>query len=177
MPGMPIRHALPSDAAAIAAVHVRSWQAAYRDLLPAPYLDALDPAERAVAWRERLTDPAGPVVLVAEGAAEAGAVDAFVAFRAWRGEEAAEPSATAELSALYAAPEAWGRRVGRALLAAAVAAMRATGFREAGLWVFEDNARARAFYQAAGWSPDGEAVVEETGGRELRELRYRLSIS
>jgi GNAT superfamily N-acetyltransferase len=179
MPGMPIRHALPSDAASIAAVHVRSWQAAYRELLPAPYLDALDPAERAAAWRERLADPGGPVVLVAEGAAGAGAVDAFVAFRARRGEEAAEPSATAtaELSALYAAPEAWGRGVGRALLASAVEAMRAAGFREAGLWVFEDNARARAFYEAAGWNPDGEAVVEETGGRELRELRYRLSIS
>ncbi|MEU8545096.1 GNAT family N-acetyltransferase [Streptomyces sp. NPDC048717] len=169
-----IRHARPSDAAAIAGVHVRSWRAAYRDLLPAPYLDSLDPVARAVAWHERLSDPGGPVVLVAEG--EAGAVEAFVSFRARHG-GAAPDAVTAELSALYAVPEAWGRGIGRALLAAAVAAMRAAGFRTAGLWVFEDNARARAFYEAAGWRPDGEAVTEETGGRELRELSYRLSIS
>ncbi|RSS31975.1 GNAT family N-acetyltransferase, partial [Streptomyces sp. WAC08241] len=54
---MPIREALPGDADALAAVHVLSWRAAYRGLLPRPYLEGLDAEERAAAWRTRLTAP------------------------------------------------------------------------------------------------------------------------
>ncbi|MFG3344515.1 GNAT family N-acetyltransferase [Streptomyces sp. NPDC048018] len=187
---MPLRRALPADAAALAAVHVRSWQAAYRGLVPDTCLDGLDVAERARVWRERLTAPGAPVVTVVED--EAGAVTAFSSFRAWPADD--EPaggageaegegegghlvaSVTAELSTLYAVPEAWGRGVGRALLAATVDAMREAGFREAGLWVFEENARARAFYERAGWHPDGATATDDTGGRLLTELRYRVSL-
>lgn len=62
--------------------------------------------------------------------------------------------------------------MGRALLAASAEALVEAGFRAAALWVFEGNARGRRFYEAAGWRPDGEVVREETGGRELAELRY-----
>ncbi|MEV7277379.1 GNAT family N-acetyltransferase [Streptomyces sp. NPDC093111] len=170
---MPIREAGPSDAAAVAAVHVHSWRAAYRGLVPDAYLDSLDVGERTEVWRERLSAPGAPTVLVAEE--EGGGTVAFSCFRPWSGQEA-DPSVTAELSALYALPEAWGRGVGRTLLAATGAAMTAAGFREAGLWVLEGNARARAFYEAAGWRPDGTSVAEETGGRVLDELLYRVGL-
>ncbi|MER8043432.1 GNAT family N-acetyltransferase [Streptomyces sp. NPDC094032] len=165
---MSIREAGPSDAAAVASVHVRSWRAAYRGLVPDAYLDALDVGARAESWRDRLSAPDAPTVLVAEE----GDLVAFSSFRPWSGGEL-DPSVTAELSAFYAVPEVWGRGVGRELLAATVTAMAAAGFRTAGLWVFEGNPRARAFYEAAGWRPDGTSVVEETGGRALAELRYR----
>ena len=42
MQGTVIRAARVEDAAQIAAVHVRSWQSAYRGLLPQAYLDGLD---------------------------------------------------------------------------------------------------------------------------------------
>lgn len=165
---MPMREAGPSDAAAVAAVHVRSWRAAYRGLLPEAYLDSLDVGERTEVWRDRLSAPGAPTVLLAE---EGGPV-AFSCFRPWP-DGGFDPAVTAELTTLYAVPEVWGRGVGRALLAATVAAMKAAGFRSAGLWVFEGNPRARAFYEAAGWRPDGASVTEETGGRLLTELRYR----
>ncbi|MFD3531732.1 GNAT family N-acetyltransferase [Streptomyces sp. NPDC058664] len=166
---MPIREASSEDAAAVAAVHVLSWRAAYRDLLPAPYLDALDVAERTAVWRARLTAPDRPTVLVATGAG--GRVLAFSCFRAWSG-EGLDPATTAELAALYALPEAWGTGVGRALLSASTEALVVAGFRTAALWVLAGNARGRRFYEAAGWRPDGEVVREETGGRVLEELRY-----
>ena len=51
-----IRKALPSDARAIAQVHINSWQHAYRDLMPAHYLDSLDAtlARRESHWRRAL---------------------------------------------------------------------------------------------------------------------------
>jgi hypothetical protein len=66
-----VRRAGPADAEAIAAVHVRSWQGAYLGLLPAEYLDGLDPADRVERWRrmlERDDWPAGgTLVAVADG--------------------------------------------------------------------------------------------------------------
>lgn len=185
---------MPEDAAALAAVHVLSWQAAYRDLLPGPYLDALDPGERAAVWHARLTAPDRPTVLLTTEAD--GRVVAFSCFRAWpdgpdeAGESdgtaeaagaadepgALDPATTAELAALYSLPEVWGTGVGRALLAASTEALAAAGFRTAALWVLAGNARGRRFYEAAGWRPDGTSVCDVTGGRELEELRYRREL-
>ncbi|MER6578988.1 hypothetical protein [Nonomuraea sp. NPDC001023] len=55
---MRIRKATPADAQAIAEIHVRSWQAAYRGLLPQDHLDGLDPAARRPGW-ERLLAATG----------------------------------------------------------------------------------------------------------------------
>jgi hypothetical protein len=41
-----VRAATPDDAAAVAGVHVRSWQAAYRGLIADAYLDGLNPDDR-----------------------------------------------------------------------------------------------------------------------------------
>lgn len=63
-----IRTAGPGDAAAIAALHARSWRAAYRGILPDTYLDGPLLADRTVYWQAALalSDP-GLVVLVLEG--------------------------------------------------------------------------------------------------------------
>ena len=52
---MDIRAARMQDAPEIAVVHVRSWQAAYRGLLPQAYLDGLDPAQRIGRWERSLS--------------------------------------------------------------------------------------------------------------------------
>lgn len=44
---MQLRWAEPADAMAVAQIHVRAWQVAYRGLMPAAYLDALVPEDRA----------------------------------------------------------------------------------------------------------------------------------
>jgi hypothetical protein len=62
-----IRTARPADALALAEVHVRSWQAGYRHLLPDAYLDSLRPADRAARYtfdRHGTNDPDTIVVLV-----------------------------------------------------------------------------------------------------------------
>jgi hypothetical protein len=54
MDGTVIRAARVADAPQIAVVHVRSWQAAYRGLLPQAYLDELEPAQRVGQWERSL---------------------------------------------------------------------------------------------------------------------------
>lgn len=94
----------------------------------------------------------------------------FASFGPSRDEDAAPD--TGELYAIYLAPEAWGKGAGRALLVRAEHELLATGFRAATLWVLEGNDRARRFYEAGGWGPDGRDQELTIGGVSLLELRY-----
>ncbi len=62
---MQIRPAQPADALAIAEVHIRAWQIAYRDLLPAPYLAQLSPAAQAARYTFSSEDPRKPQTILA----------------------------------------------------------------------------------------------------------------
>ena len=55
---------------------------------------------------------------------------------------------------------------------AAAAALAALGFEDIFLWVLEENARARRFYERAGFAAAGESIECDIGGKTLRELRY-----
>ena len=168
-----IRAATRDDAWAIATVHVRSWQAAYRGIVPDDHLDGLSVERRAEWWGGDFWAGApAHRLLVAE---RAGAVVAFAAVGPSRDDDAG--AATSELFALYAEPAVWSTGSGRALLAAATDELGGAGFTDATLWVLEDNAHARRFYEAAGWRPDGATQSDEIGGVTLREVRYRRSLA
>ena len=62
---MLIRPAEAADALAVARVHVRAWQAAYRTLLPQDYLDRLRPEDRAERYDFSHQDPLKPYTMVA----------------------------------------------------------------------------------------------------------------
>ncbi|WP_285782789.1 GNAT family N-acetyltransferase [Microbispora sp. NBRC 16548] len=115
---MVIRRAEPADAEAIAAVHVRSWQAAYPGLMPQAYLDGLTPAMRLPVWERLLGESSPPrtEVLVAEAD---GSVAGFAALGPDRDDDV-DPASVAEISAIYLMPEVWGAGVGGRLMAAAL---------------------------------------------------------
>jgi hypothetical protein len=50
------------------------------------------------------------------------------------------------------------------------------GHHEAVLWVLVTNARARRFYEAAGWACDEAVKTEEMVGTTVVETRYRRSL-
>jgi ribosomal protein S18 acetylase RimI-like enzyme len=63
-------------------------------------------------------------------------------------------------------------------MSAALSRLAAAGHDACTLWVLERNERARRFYSALGFNPDGAIRVEaaETAF-PLREVRYRRSIT
>jgi GNAT superfamily N-acetyltransferase len=76
-----------------------------------------------------------------------------------------------ELYAMYVAPAWWSTGTGRALMGHVLTALGADGYPRAILWVLADNARARRFYERAGFTPDGSTnVITGLGG--VLELRY-----
>jgi ribosomal protein S18 acetylase RimI-like enzyme len=169
----PVRRAGPADAAPIAVVQVRSWQGAYRGLLPQEYLDGLDPADAADRWRrglERNDWPTrGTIVAVSDGQ-----VRGFAHFGPTRDADTdAGGSRAGEINAIYVLPEAWGSGLGRSLMTGALSELAAGGYETATLWVLESNARARRFYARAGWTADGSAKRADIGGSPVTEVRYR----
>ncbi len=166
-----IRRAGAEDAPAIADVHARSWEATYRGLVADEVIDGVvaGQEERAARISRTLSDPDTPhhffVGVVADRIV--GMADAAPS------RDADATPTTGELQAIYLAPEALGRGIGRALHDAALEDLRARGFTELTLWVLRQNERARRFYRAAGWSPDGAAKDEERPGGVLHEVRYR----
>ena len=133
----------------IAIVHVRSWQAAYRGLIPQDYLDSLEADKRLPVWERILGEAEWPRAgtFVAE---DGGEVVGFASICPARDDDA-EPASAGELAAIYLLPELWGTGLGRELLASGLSALSDAGFGEATLWVLDTNSRARRFYEAAGW--------------------------
>ncbi len=64
------------------------------------------------------------------------------------------------VSDIVVAPEAEGRGVGRALMAAAEDWARGRGYRLLSLHVFEGNVRARALYERLGYQPDIRKLIK-----------------
>ena len=61
-----IREARVADAAAIARVHVESWQTTYPGIVPAEYLESLDVREREGRWHAILEPESEGFYYVAE---------------------------------------------------------------------------------------------------------------
>lgn len=167
-----IRRAVPQDAEAIAAVHIQTWQVAYRGQLPDHYLNhlSLELERRAETWRTEISTPRSPKHEVWVANAEA-RLHGFVALGPARD---LDPNVTGEVYAIYVHPNRWGQGVGRALFTHAASRLASFGYRAAILWVLESNIGAHRFYETAGWAVDGRTKVE-TGpdGIELREVSYR----
>ncbi|WP_237405033.1 GNAT family N-acetyltransferase [Actinacidiphila reveromycinica] len=165
------------DVADVSAIRVLGWRHAYAGLLPQGYLDAMDPAEDAARRREWLARSAGRVHnLVAEEAAPDGTASlvGWAAFGPYRGEDTG--AAVGELYALYVRPDRIGTGTGRALTAEAIRRSAELGRTRLALWVLTGNARARRFYAAAGFRPDGATMTELYDGVPVEETRYTRAL-
>ncbi len=157
-----IRTAQERDAAAIAHVHVQSWQTTYETILPKEYLAALNEDERTPLWRDRLTGDLSVFVAEVEGE-----VVGFAAGGAIR-----EPihAYDSELYTLYLLKEVQGRGIGKALLRTLGEALIERGYESMLVWVLEQNPAVR-FYKSAGAQYVMTKQIE-IGGIELSELAF-----
>jgi GNAT superfamily N-acetyltransferase len=168
-----IRRASEEDAVQIARVHLGTWRSAYHGLIPDSYLSALSIETRTQRWVEQLRAVAAdrrPFVAVAETL-----IVGFVAMGASRDPDASGHEG--EVYAIYVTPQNWGSGIGRRLLSAAEQDLHAMSYAEAILWCLEGNARARMFYEHAGWRADGGTTTREFDGTAIAEVRYRKMLA
>jgi RimJ/RimL family protein N-acetyltransferase len=163
-----IREATPSDARAIAEVHVASWRWAYRHDLPPDFLDGLSVDDREREWEGWLAiDHPRAGTLVAE---ERERIVGFCSFSPSRDDDAT--ARTAEILTIYVLPEVAGLGIGRSLFSVAVDRLRGFGYDRATLWVMASNDRSRRFYERAGWSWDGTTSEHRIDCANVPIVRY-----
>lgn len=155
------------DAAQIAALHNRSWQATYAHVLPIDDVRSHLVEAHATLWRNRLTRADDP------------------ALRIWKAypDTADEPLAgfVCALSGadgilldnLHVAPAWQGRGIGRALFARARDWAKALDPNAAlYLWVLAQNVKARRFYERLGGVAGAVHAIAVSPGIEVPALRY-----
>jgi ribosomal protein S18 acetylase RimI-like enzyme len=169
-----IRRATLDDAAEIARVHVATWRSAYRNLLPADFLESLNEASYAERWTRVIGD-ISTRVFVAEQP------EGIVGFASGGRERAGEQGYAGELYAIYILEAAVQRGHGRELVHAIAGALREMHLPNMIVWVLRDNAPARRFYERLGGVyvrsqpiTIGTTTLEEVsyGWRSLDDIRY-----
>lgn len=158
----------------MAAIRVRAWQAAYRELLPAAYLSGLDPAAIAESWEPLLDMPDRARLLVAE--LPGTGVVGFTNVGPYRLPGGTLDGTYGEIRSCYVDPDTWRHGAGRALVRASVELLQGSGPRPVRLWVVAENDRARRFYERLGFVADGAHDTYDAGGTALRTVRYLLPV-
>lgn len=161
-----MRSATVADAAAISRVHIASWQAAYRGIVPDDVLDNLDKtyARRLAYWMGAIAgdDEAMGVFVALDG-------NEVVGFANAGKSRDSLPAYDGEIYAIYALARVHGRGIGKALMRACAEYLVAAGFGAVMLWVLADNPT-RGFYEHLG----GAALHQKniTVGVDLVEVAY-----
>ena len=158
-----VRPATSEDVEAIAALHVAGYESTYRGMVPDAVIDSRPIELRRRVWGERLAAPGQrEFVLVAELEGE---IAGFSSGRVATAEEGGDGERIGCWENLYLRPDVVGSanslKVGFALHQATLDGLAACGFDEAVNFVIEGNDRARRFFEAVGWKPDGAQRVTE----------------
>jgi ribosomal protein S18 acetylase RimI-like enzyme len=191
-----IRTGSAADAAQIATVQREGWFAAYEGIISRAVIDRVTAPDDGARVRQTYRTRPWQKLVVAEASAQdvAGSPGSPVpgpgiAGYASYGPEvnvltepwpypmtdAGRDGQIAELYALYVRPAWWSTGTGRALMDRVLARTSGAGYQSIVLWVLRDNARARRFYQRAGFAPDGATnVLDRLGG--VQEVRYRRAL-
>jgi ribosomal protein S18 acetylase RimI-like enzyme len=157
-----IRRARPTDAPAIAAVHVAAWQSTYPGILPEAYLARLSAIRQAAHYDQTIRADGGVFVAAAWGADLPPGSPARVVGFTTAGPARASGIAEGEIETLYVLDDWRDRGLGRRLMRAAAGYLQAHGCRSVFLWVLRDNP-SRWFYTHLGGRPVAESVVRVAG--------------
>ena len=151
-----VRYAAPEDCGALGEIMAVSFRSAFRGFISQETLDRCAVAENCAGLLASL--PEGMTTV-------AGCVDGQMMGLLVYSEG---PDGRAEIEAIHSLPESWGTGLGAAMLDFALKG------RSAGLWAFEENARARRFYEKHGFAFTGERRISEFDGAV--EVRYERKL-
>lgn len=145
-----IQKPVSGDEAILAYIQTESWKAGFKDILSADILNQytqIDPTTEM--YRHLLTQNIGHGYLMK--------VDNQPHGIAWWS-AAREPNmpGCAELICIHSLPDRWHNGYGSQLIKTVLQDIQSAGYSKVILWVFEENIRARRFYESHGFSNTGK---------------------
>jgi len=163
-----IRLAVPADADDMAEIHMRSWEAAYKDIMPMAYIQEKN-VTRPALWRRVITDEnTTEYVMQADGKTVG-----FIGVAPPRDEDIGEDAY--EVSGIYLHPDYYRRGIGTQAMAFAFDKARGLGKTVITLWVFAENTNAVKFYEKCGLTPDGKTKTLDCG-KPMASIRMRRDL-
>jgi ribosomal protein S18 acetylase RimI-like enzyme len=164
------RKAKSNEAEAIAALHAKSWQVAYKGILSDNFLNNEVKENRLKLWTDRFANPAENEFICM--AVEDEELKGFVCVY---GNDDAQWGAL--IDNLHVLPESKGQGIGKRLMQEAFKWI-AENYPNPHfyLWVYEDNHEARRFYEKMGGENVQSATYENPGGGISNTLRYAWRI-
>ena len=163
---MSIRQAKSGDAKEIAIIHIDSWRAAYRGIVPDSQLDKFNYIQHSERFRQSL-EAHSEETYVAETDMQ---IIGFLTIGQCRDDDL-DQNATAEIWGIYLNPNYWRKGIGRSLCEWAESTLSTRGYEQIILWVFADNIQSRKFYETIGYLHDGASKILNIG-TPLRAVRY-----
>jgi len=166
--GITIRKAMSEDAYDYAVCHISCWQSAYKGIVPDEFLENMlaKKDQQVEKYKKTLTDP---------GDCEYYCVmytERMIGWLIINQSRDENKSGIGEIWAIYLIEEFWGRGYGKAMLDFAVQELRSAKCKEIFLWVFEENNRARRFYEKHNFCFDGIKREVNWYGKPLVQLKY-----
>ncbi|MEA4816953.1 MAG: GNAT family N-acetyltransferase [Lachnospiraceae bacterium] len=150
-------------------VHSKSWQKAYRGIIPDHVVDAFTPEKRTEVFKEAIASRPEEYYLF-----KANSIPAGIALL-HKSHEKNAVDTDGEIYAIYFHPDFWGTDVTHKAFEFCINRLKERGFTKINIWVLEDNKRARKFYEKYGFVFDGSKQQVELG-KPLTEIRYSKNV-
>ena len=140
-----IRKVAPGDEAVLAHIQTESWKAAFKDILTEEELTRCTNLERATGMYAGLLEAkkGNGYLLEVDGKGHC------IAW--WDATREADMEGWAELICIHSLQNNWGKGYGSKMMDKVLEDMAKVGYSKVMLWVFEENQRARKFYEAKGF--------------------------
>jgi ribosomal protein S18 acetylase RimI-like enzyme len=166
-----IRHAQLSDADQLAIVRTRTWQTAYRGLMPDEILDNFILEEETTRWQSIISSLLPDRFIFCACPDEE-----IVGFCSGGKNRDQDPVFDCEIFALYVLPKAQKTGLGKALLENGCAFLAERGYKKMIIWTLSENQPARNFYTGMGGHLVRKREIDIRGSA-LLEVGYGWSLS
>lgn len=164
---MKIREAEISDAEHIANIKIRSWQGAFKNVMPQDAIDSLSLDELTSEWQRILTNPiekSNTILCEIDGKA--------IGFASYGLDRINSESDLGELYALYFLPDYRSNGYGSKLVTYALDELKNKRFKEVYLWALAKNSVAIEFYKKHGFNNINKQKIYEIAGYKLPAVAY-----
>jgi GNAT superfamily N-acetyltransferase len=166
MSDVKIRWANYNDWHYLSLVHSKSYQDAYKGIIPDVFLDNFTVDKRAKYYKESLREGIEKIALIFMDKKAIG----FIVIGKCRDNDLDDMYG--EIWGIYLLKNYWGKGYGKRLINWGIDRIKEFGYYKTSLWVLKDNTNARRFYENLGFISDGaEKLI--TRGKELVQIRYQ----
>ena len=152
-----IRLAVPADAPDMAEVHMRSWEVAYKGIVPDEYIQKQN-EKRPAMWQRIITDDNMTQYVIQKDSKTVGIMCVVATTQ-----DDDKTDDVCELEGIYLHPDSYRQGIGTKAMGFAFDIAHGWNKSFMTLWVFSENVNSIKFYENLGFAPDGKTKTYDMG--------------